>query len=107
MDTKIISTIQLMQDGEVIHAIKIENLHNYEFIFDSETGPKLELVTTNLNMKDLNMLFAKVYSSYVLTGIKKVTQNGKIQTYEIPGIAFKHVHIKENGKCIELIFDGV
>ena len=106
METKIISTIQLMQNGEVAHTIKIENLHSYEFIFDSKTGPSLKLITTNLNMKDLNMLFSKIYSSYVLMGVKKVIQDDKTQTYEIPATVFKHIHVKENGKSIELLFSG-
>lgn len=103
-NARVIATIQLMENNKVVHSIKIDNLCNYEFTFDSEKLSTLRLKSPNLNMDDLNMLVTKPYEAYVLMGVKKVVINNKESLYEIPPRVFKHVFVKENGEEVEIFF---
>lgn len=104
MNFQTIATLKLMEKGKIIYTIKFENLLSYDFNWDSKELCILHLVTTNLNINDLNMLIAKPYESYVLIGVKKVfTENGE-KTYDIPARVFKHVIIKGDYNKTDLTF---
>ena len=104
MESQVLSTIQLMENNKVIHTIKIEKVESYVFIFDSENSTTLNIVSKNLNMDDLNVLVTKPYESYILTGVKRITQNGYSKTFDIPPRIFKRVLIKEDGKFVDMTF---
>lgn len=104
MNFQMIATIRCMENGKPIYSIKLENLLNYNFIWDSSQLTTLHLVTSNLNIDDLNMLIAKPYESYVLIGVKKIFQDGQEKTYDIPARVFKHLIIKGDYKTTELTF---
>jgi len=104
MDFKTIATLKLMENNKIIYTIKFENLRAYDFIWDSKDLCTLHLVTSSLNINDLNMLIAKPYSSYVLIGVKKVFQDGQEKIYDIPARVFKHVLIKGNYDITDLTF---
>ena len=105
-DTKanVLSIIKLMDNGKVIHTIKIENVLSYKFIFDSKKLSTLNVVTNNLSMNDLNKLFTKPYESYILLGVKRAIVNGYEKTFDIPPRVFKHVLVKEDGKTVDMTF---
>lgn len=104
MDFKTIATLKLMENNKIIYTIKFENLRTYDFIWDSKDLCTLHLVTSSLNINDLNILIAKPYSSYVLIGVKKVFQDGQEKIYDIPARVFKHVLIKGNYNITDLTF---
>lgn len=101
---QVIATIQLMLNNKVIHSIKIDNLQDYEFTFDSEKLSTLKLKSPNLDMDDLNMLVTKPYEAYILMGIKKTIKNNREASYPIPPRVFKNVFVKENGEEVIIIF---
>jgi len=104
MNFQTIATLKLMEKGKIIYTIKFENLLSYDFIWDSKALCILHLVTSNLNINDLNMLIAKPYESYVLIGVKKVfTEHGE-KIYDIPARVFKHVLIKGDYNKTDLTF---
>ena len=100
----VLSIMKLMDNGKVVHTIKIENVLNYNFIFDSKKLATLNVVTNNLSMDDLNKLFTKPYESYILLGVKRVKINGDEKTFDIPPRVFKHMVVKENGKTVDMTF---
>ena len=104
MTSQVLSTIQLMDDGQVVHTIKTDDVIEYDFTYDSKELSTLHLVISNLYMRDLNTLVMKPYDSYVLMGVKRIIENGKQQTFEIPPRVFKHATIKENGNLIDIVF---
>ena len=104
MDLKTIATLKLMENNKIVYTIKFENLRAYDFIWDSKDLCTLHLVTSSLNINDLNMLIAKPYESYVLIGVKKVFQDNQEKTYDIPARVFKHVLIKGNYDVTDLTF---
>ena len=104
MDFKTIATLKLMEKGKIIYTIKFENLLSYDFIWDSKDLCILHLVTSSLNINDLNMLIAKPYESYVLIGVKKVFQDGHEKIYDIPARVFKHAIIKGDYNKTDLTF---
>ena len=104
MDFKTIATLKLMEKGKIIYTIKFENLLSYDFIWDSKDLCTLHLVTSSLNINDLNMLIAKPYESYVLIGFKKVFTENNEKIYDIPARVFKHVIIKGDYNKTDLTF---
>lgn len=104
MDFQMIATLKLIEKGKIIHTIKFENLLSYNFIWDSKELCTLHLVTSNLNINDLNILIAKPYESYVLIGVKKVFTENNEKTYDIPARVFKHVLIRGNCNKTDLTF---
>lgn len=104
MASQVVSTIQLIDNGQVVYTIKTENVIKYDFIYDSKELSTLHLVISNLYMRDLNTLVMKPYDSYILMGIKRIIENGKEQTFEIPPRVFKRATIKENGNLIDIVF---
>ena len=104
MESKVLSIIQLMENDKVIHTIKIEDVQEYEFTFDSKKLSTLHITVKNLNMKDLNLLVSKPYEAYVLLGVKRIVINGQEKTFNIPAIVFKHLFIKDNSETIEIYF---
>lgn len=100
----VLSIMKLMDNGKVIHTIKIENVLSYNFIFDSKKLATLNVVTNNLSMDDLNKLFTKPYESYILLGVKRIKINGNEKTFDIPPRVFKHALIKEDGKTVDMTF---
>jgi len=104
MDFKTIATLKLMEKGKIIYTIKFENLLSYDFIWDSKDLCTLHLVTSSLNINDLNMLIAKPYESYVLIGVKKVFTENNEKIYDIPARVFKHVIIKGDYNKTDLTF---
>ena len=104
MASQVMSTIQLMDNGQVVHTIRTENVIEYDFIYDSKELSTLHLVISNLYMRDLNMLVIKPYDSYILMGVKRIIENGKEQTFEIPPRVFKRATIRENGNLIDIVF---
>lgn len=104
MDFKTIATLKLMEKGKIIYTIKFENLLSYDFVWDSKELCILHLVTSSLNINDLNMLIAKPYESYVLIGVKKVFTENNEKIYDIPARVFKHVIIKGDYNKTDLTF---
>ena len=104
MNFQMIATINCMENGESVFSIKLDNLLNYDFIWDSSNLCTLHLVTSSLNINDLNSLITKPYDSYVLIGLKKVFENNKEKIYSIPARVFKHILIKGDYKTTELTF---
>lgn len=104
MASQVISTIQLMDNGQVVHTIRTENVIEYDFTYDSKELSTLHLVISNLYMRDLNILVMKPYDSYVLMGVKRIIENDKEQTFEIPPRVFKRATIKENDNLIDIVF---
>lgn len=104
MNFQTIATLKLMEKGKIIYTINFENLLDYDFIWDSSKLTKLHLITSNLNINDLNMLIAKPYDSYVLIGVKKISENGQEKVFDIPPRVFKHLIIKGNYKNTDLTF---
>ena len=104
MNFQTIATIDCMENGKSVYSIKLDNLLNYDFIWDSTKLCILHLVTSNLNINDLNKLITKPYDTYVLIGLKKVFQDGKEKTYNIPARVFKHLIIKGDYKATDLTF---
>ena len=104
MNAQMIATINLMENDKVIHSLKLEDLHSYDFIWDNENLCTLHLVTSNLRIPDLNILIAKPYDSYVLIGVKRVLQGGQEKTFDIPARVFKHALLKGDNKTIEMTF---
>ena len=104
MNFQMIATIKCMENGKPIFSIKLENLLDYNFIWDSSKLTTLHLITSNLNINDLNMLIARPYESYVLIGVKKIFQNGQEKTFDIPARVFKHVIIKGDYNTTDLTF---
>ena len=102
--SNVISIIKLIENGKAINTVKIQNVISYLFTFDSEKLCTLNVVTSNLNMDDLNMLLTKKYEAYVLMGVKRVVIDGKEKTFDIPPRVFKHAFIKEDGKTINMTF---
>ena len=104
MNFQTIATIKCMENGKTIYSIKFENLLDYDFKWDSSKLTILHLVTSNLNINDLNMLIAKPYDSYVLIGVKKISENEEEKIFDIPPRVFKHLIIKGNYKTTDLTF---
>ena len=104
MASQVVSTIQLIDNGQVVYTIRTENVIKYDFIYDSKELSTLHLVISNLYMRDLNTLVMKPYDSYILMGVKRIIENGKEQTFEIPPQVFKRATIKENGNLIDIVF---
>lgn len=104
MNFQTIATINCMENGKSVYTIKLDNLINYDFVWDSSKLCTLHLVTSSLNINDLNMLITKPYEAYVLIGIKKVFEGTREKTYNIPARVFRHVLIKGDYKTTELIF---
>lgn len=48
MASQVISTIQLMDNGQVVHTIRTENVIEYDFTYDSKELSTLHLVISNL-----------------------------------------------------------
>ena len=104
MKSNVISIIKLIENGKAIHTVKIQNVISYLFTFDSEKFCTLNVVTSNLNMDDLNTLVTKKYEAYVLMGVKRIVVDGKEKTFDIPPRVFKHAFIKEDGKTVDMTF---
>ena len=104
MNFQTIATIDCMENGKSVHTIKLDNLINYNFIWDSSKLCTLHLITSNLNINDLNKLITKPYNSYVLIGLKKIFTNGQEKTYDIPARVFRHLIIKGDYKTTDLTF---
>ena len=104
MQSQVISTIQLMENEKVVYTIKTENVVEYDFVYDSKELSTLHLVISNLYMRDLNALVTKKYDSYILMGVKRIIENGKEQSFEIPPRIFKRIIIRENGDLIDIVF---
>ena len=104
MNFKTVATLKLMEKGKTIYTIKFENLISYDFIWDSKKLCTLHLVTSSLNINDLNMLIAKPYESYILIGVKKVFTDDDEKTYDIPARVFKHALIKGDYIRTDLTF---
>ena len=104
MNFQTIATINCIEKGKSIYTIKLDNLLNYNFIWDSSKLCTLHLVTSNLNINDLNMLITKPYEAYVLIGLKKVFEDNREKTYDIPARVFRHLVIKGDYKTTELTF---
>ena len=104
MNFQMIATIRCIENGKVVYTMKLENLLTYDFIWDSTTLTTLHLVTSNLNINDLNRIIAKPYDSYILIGVKKVFQDGQEKTFDIPPRVFKHVVIKGDYQTTDLTF---
>ena len=104
MNFQTIATLKLMENGKVVYSIKLENLLTYDFVWDNKRLCTLHLVTSNLNIDDLNMLIAKPYDSYILIGVKKVFQDGREKIFGIPPRVFKFARIKGDYKTTDLTF---
>ena len=104
MNFQTIATISCMEKGKPVYTIKLDNLLNYNFIWDSSKLCTLHLVTASLNINDLNMLIRKPYESYVLIGIKKIFGDSKEKIYDIPARVFKHLLIKGDYETTDLTF---
>lgn len=105
MNFQTIATINCMENGKPVYTIKLDNLLNYDFIWDSSKLCILHLVTASLNINDLNMLITKPYEAYVLIGLKKVFEApNKEKTYDIPARVFRHLLIKGDYKTTDLTF---
>ena len=104
MNFQTIATINCMENGKSVYAIKLDNLITYDFIWDSSKLCTLHLVTSSLNINDLNMLITKPYEAYVLIGLKKVCEGNAEKTYSIPARVFRHLVIKGDYKTTELTF---
>lgn len=105
MNFQTIATISCMENGKTIYTIKLDNLLNYDFVWDSSKLCTLHLVTASLNINDLNMLITKPYDAYVLIGVKKVFEdNSKEKVYDIPARVFRHLTIKGDYKVTDLTF---
>ena len=104
MNFQTIATLNLMENGKVVYSIKLENLITYDFVWDNKNLCTLHLVTSNLNIDDLNMLIAKPYDSYILIGVKKIFQGGREKVFEIPPRVFKYARIKGDYQTTELTF---
>jgi len=104
MNFQTIATISCMEKGKSVYTIKLDNLLNYNFIWDSSKLCTLHLVTASLNINDLNMLIRKPYESYVLIGIKKIFEGNKEKVYDIPARVFKHPLIKGDYETTDLTF---
>ena len=104
MNFQTIATLDCMENGKSIYTIKLDNLLNYNFVWDSSKLCTLYLVTSSLNINDLNMLITKPYEAYVLIGLKKVFEENKEKTYSIPARVFRHLVIKGDYKTTELTF---
>ena len=107
MNFQTIATLKLMENGKVVYSIKLENLLNYDFIWDNKNLCTLHLVTSNLNIDDLNMLIAKPYESYILMGVKKIFKDGREKTFEIPARVFQFVQIKGDYQTTDLTFKEI
>ena len=107
MNFQMIATIKMIENGKVVYSIKLENLLNYDFIWDNKNLCTLHLVTSNLNIDDLNMLITKPYESYILMGVKKVFQDGREKTFEIPARVFQFVQIKGDYQTTDLTFKEI
>ena len=99
-----IATIKLMDKDKVAYSLQLEDLHSYDFVWDSKKLCTLHLTTSNLSIHDLNALIARPYDSYILIGVKRVHQNDKEKTYDIPARVFKHAIFKGDNKSIEMTF---
>ena len=104
MNFQMIATISCIENEKPIHTIKLDNLLSYDFIWDNDNLCTLHLVTSNLNINDLNILITKPYESYVLIGVKKVFQDNQEKIYNIPARVFKHLCIKGDYKTTDLTF---
>ena len=104
MNFQTIATIDCMENGKSVYSIKLDNLLNYNFVWDSSKLCILHLVTSSLNINDLNKLITKPYDSYVLIGLKKVFEGNLEKTYNIPARVFKHALIKGDYKTTDLTF---
>ena len=47
MNFQTIATIDCMENGKSVHTIKLDNLLNYDFVWDSSQLCTLHLVTSN------------------------------------------------------------
>lgn len=104
MNFQMIATITCIENGKSVYTMKLENLLDYDFIWDSKKLTTLHLVTSNLDINDLNTIIAKPYDSYILIGVKKVFQDGQEKTYDIPARVFKHLVIKGDYNTTDLTF---
>ena len=104
MTGQMIATIKLMDKDKVAYSLQLEDLQSYDFVWDSEKLCTLHLTTSNLNIHDLNVLISRPYDSYILIGVKRVRQNDKEKTYDIPARVFKHAIFKGDNKTIDMTF---
>lgn len=104
MNFQTIVTLNCMENGKTVYTIKLDNLLNYNFVWDSSKLCTLYLVTSSLNINDLNMLITKPYEAYVLIGLKKIFEGDKEKTYSIPARVFRHLIVKGDYKTTELTF---
>ena len=104
MNAQMIATLKLIDNGKVVYTLQLEDLYGYDFFWDSKKLCTLHLITSNLNIHDLNVLIAKPYESYVLIGLKRVRQNDTEKTFDIPARVFKHAQFKGDNKSIDMTF---
>lgn len=104
MNFQMIATVSCIENDKTVYTIKLDNLLNYDFVWDSSKLCTLHLVTSSLNIDDLNMLITKPYEVYVLIGVKKVFQNGEEKIFNIPARVFRHLIIKGDYNTTDLTF---
>lgn len=104
MNAQMIATIKLMDKNKVAYSLQLEDLYDYDFIWDSKNLCTLHLTTSNLSIPDLNMLISRPYESYILIGLKRVHQGETEKTYDIPARVFKHAVFKGNSKTTYMTF---
>ena len=91
-----------MENEKVIHKITLVNIDYYKFTFDSNNSSSLIISSSNVNIKDLELLSTHKYESYVVMAEKKIEEEThKISNFNVSAIVYKHMLlVDENGKVM-------
>jgi len=99
------SIICLMNKGKVVHKIILENIDYYKFTFDSDNLSALTIASSNVHMKDLELLSTHQYESYVVMAEKKIEEEeNKVYNFNVSSIVYKHMLLIDNNGKVTLTF---
>ena len=94
------SVIHLMENGQVVHTIKIDDIEDYEFIVDTKDLSKMSITVPKIHMRDLDILVSKPYEHYVIMGTKIMED----RSFAIPAKVYCHMNILSTKEKVVIYF---
>lgn len=107
MKQKTTSIIFLMENEKVAHRITLEDIDYYKFTFDNNILSSLIITSSNVNIKDLELLSTHPYESYVVMAEKKIEEKkNKISNFNVSAIVYKRMALVDDNGEVTLTFWG-
>ena len=105
MKQKTTSIIFLMENEKVAHKIILKNIDYYKFTFDSNNLSSLVITSSNVDIKDLELLSTHQYESYIVMAEKRIEEEPrKISNFNVSSIIYKHMLLIDNNGEVTLTF---